>query len=437
MMLLVVGCSHKTAGLEKRELIGFQRDELDNAVGDVCKLAGVQEAMLLSTCNRVEIYAVVDQLHRAEYAITEFLCSRAGVDPKDPDGMIYCYSEKNALTHIFRVASSLDAMVVGENQIVGQVKEAFAVAEKARATGPMLRRCMHRAFSVAKLVRTETEIARHPASISSAAVDLAGRVFEDFGRVGVLVIGAGEMAELAVRHLVTSGANRIRVTNRNFQRAEELSNRVGGRAVVFDELGSQLEWADVVISSTGSREPLITREMLAEALRVRKQRPIFLVDIAVPRDVDPQAGSLANVYLFAIDDLEEAVAENLRARRKEAKTAERLVAREVIKFETWMRAQDAVPVIKQLRDRFLKIAHKEAERTAHMLRLDGDREREAIDGMAEAIVSKLLHMPTIELKRGVDVSNGVDLAQAARKLFGLEIVEEEEDNAESSEEKSK
>jgi glutamyl-tRNA reductase len=302
-------------------------------------------------------------------------------------------------------------------------EEAYAAASRAGTVGPMLNRCMHRAFATAKRVRNETSVARHPVSVSSVAAELAARIFGDLAESRVLVIGAGEMAELAVQHLLSEGATEICVVNRTFERAVELAFQLGAKAHPFEELTGQLLLADVVITSTGSDEPIVTRDLLAGVMRRRKQRPLFVVDIAVPKDVEPAAADLPNVFLFNIDDLEQVVAENLRARRKEARAAERVVADEVARFRDWLRKQDAVPVIKQLRQHFTKVVRAEAARTAQTLRLERDRDREVLDSMADAIVKKLLHHPTMELKEHAARPDGTFLSRAARRLFQLPSTE--------------
>jgi glutamyl-tRNA reductase len=286
---------------------------------------------------------------------------------------------------------------------------------------------MHRAFAAAKRVRSETAIARHPVSISSVAVEVASRVFGDPANSRVLVVGAGEMAELAVRHLIADGATDIRVVNRTHARAVELAFQLSAKACRFEDLVGQLLLADIVICSTGSDDPIVTRRMAADVMRQRKQRPLFIVDIAVPLDVEGAVGELPNVYLFNIDDLEQVVAENLKARRKEARAAERILQAEVEHFEDWLRKQDAVPVIKQLRRHFSQIAHREAARTAHALHLTDEGQRKMLDAMADSIVNKLLHQPTMELKDHATRPDGTFLTRAARRLFKLTPPDEDKE----------
>ena len=419
MNFLVVGCSYRTAEVGIREQLAYSEEELSRVLPELYDLPDVQEVMLLSTCNRVEIWAASGRPRHAGHTLVEFLARDRGVEQAQVDKALYRYQRTDALTHIFKVTSSLAAMVVGEPQIAGQVKAAFAAASREGTLGPLLNRCLHRAFGTAKHIRTETDIARHPVSISSVAADLAGRVFGNIADSRVLVVGAGEMAELAVRRLLTDGATSIQVINRSRERAQELAFHLGAKAHEWSELRGQLLLADIVISSTGSKEPVISRQLILEVMRQRRQKPMFVVDIAVPRDVEREVGTLPNVYLFDIDDLEQVSAENLKERRKEARAAEGILNREVAHFEDWMRMQDAVPVIKDLRQHFSDVVHSEVERTRHALHLDAGEQQRLLDTMADAIVKKLLHVPTMELKNHAARSDGVFLARSARHLFHL------------------
>lgn len=419
MRFLVVGCSYRTSPLALRERLAFPDQDLPAAVAEVLALPDVQEGMILSTCNRVEVYAVSLKPSHSAGGIRRFLAQSRGVTPEELEDALYEYQDTDALRHIYSVTASLDAIVVGEAQIGGQVKNAYMIASRGRGVGSMLNRCMHRAFATSKRVRTETEIARHPVSVSSVATDLAGRVFGDLSGSTTLVVGAGEMAELAVRHLLSSGATDVRIVNRTYERAVQMAFQLGARAAPFENLRGQLLLADIVISSTGSSEPILSRKLIAEVMKERKQRPLFILDIAVPRDVERKVRTLPNVYLFDVDDLEEVVAENLKERRKEARKAQKILDVEVAHFEDWLRRQDAVPVIKQLRQHFCEVAQAEVEHTAHALHLQDDSQRQVLDAMANAIVNKLLHTPTMKLKDTASRPDGTFMAQAARRLFGL------------------
>jgi glutamyl-tRNA reductase len=419
MRLFVVGCSYRTAPLALRERLAFPAAELPSTLRQVSLLPAVGECLLVSTCNRVEVYGAAGKPAHAIAAVAALLSSTRNVPMDQLEPALYKLEDEAAVKHIFSVVSSLDAMVVGEAQIAGQVKEAHSAAARSRTVGPLLSRCMHRAFATAKRVRHETDIARHPVSVSSVAADLAGRIFGELAARTVLVIGAGEMAELAVRHLVADGATDVRVVNRTYERAVQLAFGLGARAQKWDQLEGQLLLADIVISSTGSEQPILTRKLLGDIMRGRKQRPLFVVDIAVPRDVEKAAGKLGNVYLYDVDDLEGVVAENLKERRKEVRQAERIVEEELAHFATWLRTQDAVPVIKQLREQFTDVVRAEAERTAQLLHLDEAQQRQVLEAMAAAIVNKLLHQPTQELKRQAQDPSGARLARSVRELFHL------------------
>lgn len=419
MRLCVVGCSYRTAPLALRERLALGDEQRVALLEQLRRLPELGEVVLLSTCNRVEVYATSTAPDQLAPRIQQQLASHATIPRDEIEAVFQTKCDAEAVAHIFRVASSLDAMVVGEAQILGQVKRSFAEAEQVGAIRSLLGRCMRRAFSVAKRVRSETDVARHPASVSSVAVDLAARIFEDLSAACVLVVGAGEMAELALTHLQSSGATRLHLANRSPQRAEDLAARTGGRAVGMETFPEQLVWADVVLTSTGSEKPLITRQMLQPLMKQRRQRALLIVDIAVPRDVERAVGDLPNVYLFDIDDMEQVVATNLQSRRREAGAAEKLVAQEAQAFCEWWRAQDVVPLIKQLRAHLGELAQVEAARTARKLGLDTAEQRQAIEQLAEGIANKLLHAPTVELKRHAACPDDVQLAEATRRLFGL------------------
>jgi glutamyl-tRNA reductase len=412
--LVVVGLSHRTAPLDVREKLAFPDDVLPAALEALGKLPSVGEAMLLSTCNRVEVYAASrSDAPQAIAEVRQFLGAR-GLPADRLAEHLYDRAGPAAVKHVFRVASSLDSLVVGEPQILGQMKSAYGVATQLGAVGPLLGRCVERAFGVAKRVRTETAIARGAANVSSVAVELAKSVFGELDGKTVLVVGAGKMSALAARHLADDGASHILVTNRSPARAEALAGEVGGQARPWEALAELLVAADVVVSSTGATEPVITRDMMKGVVKARRHRPIFLVDIAVPRDVAPDAGKLDGVYLFDIDDLERVVADNRKGRERESSSAELIVEAETRQFLDWQRAQHVVPTIKELRARVQEIAHAEAKKTLSSLGQKAAGHEEAIIHLADAIVAKLLHKPTVAI-RADDT-----LAEAARRLFDLD-----------------
>lgn len=422
--LIVVGLSYRTAPLDIREKLAFAEAELEAALKDVTALPSVGEAVILSTCNRVEVYAAASA-PGASGDVKRFLASSRGVSEAVLTPHVYERAGTAAVQHVFRVASSLDSLVIGESQILGQLKGAWGAASQVGAVGPVLGRCLERAFGVAKRVRSETAIARGAANVSTVAVELAKNIFGSLSGKIVLVVGAGKMSDLAARHLRKDGAAEILVTNRSPARAEELARKVDGAARPWGDLEHLLALADVVVSSTGSREPIIDRALMKRVIKARRHRPIFLIDIAVPRDVESAVGKLDNVYLYDIDDLERVVADNRAGRMKEATAAERIVEHEVGQFGGWLKSQGVVPTIKELRARFHEIATAEAERTVAALggKLD-ERGQEAVRKLAEGIVNKLLHQPLMALKQGDE-----ETVATARRLFALEGGEDDDEQA--------
>ncbi|MBX5481782.1 MAG: glutamyl-tRNA reductase [Myxococcaceae bacterium] len=412
MDLLCIGVSHKSAPIELRERLALSEEA---QVQLLQRFAPIGEAMLLSTCNRVELYLAAEDLAAARQCATAALQEVAGA----PEVLHHLYEHQGerAALHLFRVASSLDSMVVGEPQILGQVKDAFELAQKIGSARGELTRACNAAFGCAKRVRTDTGIGRAAVSMASAAVELAGKIFGGLAGANVLVVGAGEMAALAARHLQHAGAKRLVVANRTLARAEALAKEVGGVARSLDDLGALLVTADVVVSSTGALRPLFTRELVAQAQKARRHRPLFLVDLAVPRDIAPDVHELDGVYAYDVDDVQKVVADNAAARVAEAAKAEALVAEELARFVRARAVRAQVPVLAQLRAHAEKIARAEVERTLAKLRDLDERERQSIAAMAQAIVNKILHAPTMRL-RALD-DGGERLADAAAQLFGL------------------
>jgi glutamyl-tRNA reductase len=418
MEIVVLGLSHKTAPVEVREKLAFPTESVEPALRALLELPHVRESLIVSTCNRVEALATVDS-PAALGVIRHFLAEARGIDPEVLAAHTYEHAGRDAVHHVFRVAASLDSMVVGEPQILGQVKEAYGAAQHAGTIGPLLDRCLTRAFTVAKKVRSETRIAAGAASISSVAVDLAERIFGKLDGRLVLVIGAGEMADLAARHLHAAGCADILCVNRTYEHAVELAARVEGQARHWEELEGLLATVDIVISSTGAKEPILSYPRVQQVMKARRYRSLFLIDIAVPRDIEARVGDLDNVYRFDIDDLEKVVAENMKERQKEAGRAEKIVEAETAEFLAWLKRQGVVPVIKQLRERFTQVAHGEVERTLAACPTLGERERRSVQAMADAIVNKLLHPTLTALKRDGAGEEGDELVEAARRLFAL------------------
>jgi glutamyl-tRNA reductase len=421
--LFVVGMSWRTAPVAVREKLAFREEEVPDIVAKLVAQPGVKEALLISTCNRVEVYGVAEAAVAGADITRAFLAGERKVSLKDVGSALYQHHGSAAVRHVFRVASALDSLVVGEAQILGQLKHAYNISNRMRASGPTLARCLERAFGVAKRVRSETTIARGAANVSSVAVELATRVFGDLAGKSVLVVGAGKMSTLAARHLRSAGTDRIVVTNRSPARAEELAALIDGVAAPWEELAAQLAEADVVISSTGAREPVLTLPMFKKVTKARRWKPMMIVDIAVPRDADPAIGELDGVYLFDIDDLDKVVAKNLAERAKAAEHGGRIVEHEAVQFEQWLRSQEVVPTIRALRDKFSQVAATEAQKLIEQLarREHSPQERaEAVHHLTQLIVKKLLHLPTTVLRS----SSGDALqwrVEAVTSMFGLQV----------------
>ncbi|MFL5399781.1 MAG: glutamyl-tRNA reductase, partial [Myxococcales bacterium] len=405
--------SHREVPISVREQVAVSSEELPERLRRLKSIPGVQEAFLVSTCNRLEIFSIAESRTVADDLLREI--GPAGA----PHAVVR--SDDDALAHLFRVAASLDSMVVGEAQILGQMKEAHELARRHGAAGACLGRLMARAQSAAKRVRTETQIARGAVSVASVAVQLARKVLGDLSGRTVLLIGAGEMAQLAARELHQNSASDMLVANRSTARAEEIAREVSGVAVNLAELPNLLERADVVLCSTGAREPVVTHEMMVRALKARRYRPAFLIDLAVPRNVEPSVNELENVYVYDMDDLERVASENRELREQELARAEAIVREELAALRKAERERTAVPVLARLREHAQGVAKMEAERTLAQLAALDDKQKKAVQAMAQAIVNKLLHGPTSRLRE----EQGGPLAEAAAELFGLNQAPEE------------
>ncbi|RLB07493.1 MAG: glutamyl-tRNA reductase [Deltaproteobacteria bacterium] len=418
--VILVGLNHRTAPLEIREKVSFHEGDLDRYLKALQDLPSVVEGLILSTCNRVEVYAATRDSERGVDEIKSFLAHQHHLPLSEFEDTLYIFQGEEVVRHIFRVASSLDSMVVGEPQILGQLKSAYRVAHATRATGTLLNRLLHRTFSVAKRVRTETRIGNRAVSVSFVAVELAKKIFGHLEGRDVLIIGAGEMCELAAQHLRRGGTNRVLVTNRTWERAMELAERFHGEAIPFTEFTNSLLRVDIVISSTGSPDYILRKEDISKIIKERRNRPLFFIDIAVPRDIDPQVNSIDNVYLYDIDDLQEVAEANIKDRQQEAQRAEEIVATEVTKFCRWYQSLDVVPTIVSLREKLEEIRKKELERTLSSLPRLSEKERKALDALTAAIVKKILHGPVTLLKETSQDSEGDLYVDVVKKLFRLD-----------------
>lgn len=419
--LFVVGISWRTAPVAVRERFAFPEEEVAPALQAITRELPVGEALLVSTCNRVEVYGVTKSGGDGVIAVRRFLATQRKVSLAQVADKLYDHRGPQAIRHVFRVASSLDSLVVGEAQILGQLKAAYQLAGATGTSGPVLSRALERAFGVAKRVRTETTIARGAANVSSVAVELASRVFGDLAGKCVLVVGAGKMSALAARHLYSNGAQRIVVTNRSPEKAEALAAEIDGVARPWEQLERHLAEADVVISSTGAREPILTKKLFKAVAKARRWRPIVVIDIAVPRDAEQAINDLDGVYLFNIDDLDKVVEANLAERARAAEHAQKIVEHEASQFEQWLRTQGVVPTIRALRQHFAQVADAEVQKALDQLaRRDHTREqqRELLQNVVRLVVNKLLHLPTTALRTSTEAEAALRAAIVC-ELFGL------------------
>jgi glutamyl-tRNA reductase len=419
MELIVFGLNHRTAPIDLREKLTFSEDQIETALHQVSCFPSLKENMILSTCNRVEIYAVARETEKAIVDLKHFLGQYHGLSLKEFDKNLYSLVGDDAVKHIFRVASSLDSMVVGEPQILGQIKLAYEMSVESKTSGLILHRLLHRAFHVAKRVRTETKIGDSAVSVSSVAVELAHKIFETLEKKAVLLIGAGEMCELAARHLVSGGVGKVLVTNRTEERAVSLAREFNGEAVPFQEVHQGLTRVDIVISATNSPQPLILHDQVVKVMRDRKQKPIFFIDIADPRDIEPRVGHIENVYLYNIDDLQKVANENIKDREKEALKAETIVRDEVVKFVNWYRSLEVTPTIVALRQKFEEIRKKELEKTFLLHPNLSDKEKKSLEALTSAIINKILHSPTALLKQTSEETFADLYLDTLRTLFQL------------------
>jgi glutamyl-tRNA reductase len=420
MNLLLAGVNHQTAGVALREKLCTLLPEAEESYPLLLSQPEIQEALFYTTCNRVEVLCVTDAGEDAAQALAAFFARHPEVSPEALANALYVFRDQEAVRHLFRVAASLDALVVGEPQILGQVKEAYRQATRHKATGAILNRLLHKTFSVAKRVRTETGIGDHAVSVSYAAVALGKKIFGDLKGKNVLLLGAGEMAELALEHLKGQGAGGIVIANRTLERGLRLAERFGGEAVSLEELEAQLLFADICLSSTGSPTYLLTREQVKQVMRRRKQRPLFMIDIGVPRDLDPVINDLDNVYLYNIDDLKEVVEENRERRLEAAIQAERLVAAETLKFMDWLKTLEVYPTIISLREKAQVICQAELKKTLGHLGPLSPEQEQALGVLTESITNKLLHDPIVFLKGNHHRKRGEAELALVRRLFNLD-----------------
>ncbi|HKZ71986.1 MAG TPA: glutamyl-tRNA reductase [Nitrospirota bacterium] len=434
MDIILVGLSHNTAPVEIRECLSFSGEHLPAGILKLRDYEEILECVILSTCNRVEVYATVEKPELGVARVKDFLhACQPDLPLEKITQHLYIHKNEGVIRHLFRVAASLDSMVIGETQILGQVKDAFDCALLNKTTGVVLNKLFKKSIFTAKRVRTETRIGESAVSISFAAVELARKIFSNLRNKTGMLIGAGEMGELAAQNLVNSGIKEIVVSNRNYDRALDLARLYNGRAARFEDFLQEMVNVDVVICSTGAPNYVIRFEEVQDIIHRRKNRPLFFIDISVPRNIDPEINKIGNVFLYDIDDLQSVVETNLKTRKEEAEKGEHIVAEEVGKFTQWFKSLEVVPTIIALKDRMEEIRRKELERTMGRLRSLSPEEVQIIDGLTNTIINKILHNPLVALKLEAHSTNGLLYAEAVRKLFDLEIkVSEKETPGEES-----
>ena len=419
MHIVIIGLSHKTAPVEIREKLAFAPTAMERPLRQMLELPSITEGLIVSTCNRVELCAVTKEPDAAIAELRRFLAEYHEVSPEEINENLFDYQGEEAIRHLFRVSSSLDSMVLGEPQILGQIKTAYGYAAEFKTAGLILNRFLHKAFSVAKRVRTETAIASNAVSVSFAAVELARKIFDRLDNKGVMIIGAGEMCELAARHFVANGISKVLVTNRTFERAEKMAAEFNGKAVPFDSFVDHLAEVDIIMTSTGAPNFILGKRQMEEVLKRRKNRPMFLIDIAVPRDIDPKVNDISNTYLYDVDDLQGVVQANLKERQKEAGKAEAIVEQEIGQFHLWLGNLEVKPTVIALRRKLDEIRQQELEKTFGNLKDLTAKQRKSIEAMTGAIINKILHKPTAILKNSQNDMSGEDYVDAVRTLFDL------------------
>jgi glutamyl-tRNA reductase len=418
MRFQLIGVNHNSAPLEVRERLAIPEKRLPDTCRDLTAFPGIEEGMVISTCNRVEI---VTHTQNGHADLRGFLHTHFALKPEELDAHLYEFREKDAVRHVFRVAASLDSMVVGEAQILGQVKEAYATARAIGAVRGQLDQLLTRAFAVAKRVRTETAVGSSSVSIASVAVELAKKIFGTLQGKNVFIIGAGKMSELAARHLIAHGCESIFVSNRTYDRAVGLAHKFNGQAIRFDDLYDQCDRADIVITSTGSPQAIFRREHGEQFLSRRKNRPMFFIDIAVPRDVSEDMAKLDGIFAYNIDDLQQAVQSHVADRRKEAEKAEAIIASEVEKFEARISTLDVVPTIVSLQDHLETIRQAEIDRVrGRMGQLTPEQEM-AVEALTRGIINKVMHTPVTTLKSAAKESEATTIVDVVRRLFNLQV----------------
>jgi glutamyl-tRNA reductase len=418
--LIVVGLNYRTAPVEVRERFALSEEEMHLALQGLKQTTGILEGVIVATCNRTEIYAVVDRLHLCGHYIRAFLEQWFKIPRKEFNSHLYMYENDRAVEHLFRVTSGLDSMIIGETQILGQVRDAFLLAQEERATGTLFNRLFKQAITVAKRAHSETSIGESAVSVSYAAVELGKRIFGRFDDKTVMIVGAGKMSELTAQHLHANGAKEVLVVNRTLDKAEELAEKFQGSALAFDEALSRLKDADIVISSTGAEKFVITRKHIETAMAARKKKPLFLIDIAVPRDIEPASGDIPNVFLYDIDDLEGIVETNLAKRRKEAAIIEGMIADEQEAYRQWYATLGVSPLIRALQEKAASIQENTLESLLRKLPELDERQVKVIRKLTKSIVNQVIHDPILRIKELSTDKRSDEALKLFVQLFALE-----------------
>ncbi len=421
--IILIGANHKTAPVELREKLSFSNEETLDALELLKKDNDIKESLIFSTCNRTEILYIPANGDKID-KIIEFISVQRGINISEFKNSLYIHEDNDAIRHLFEVASSLDSMVVGEPQILGQIKEAYRTAVDYKSSGVLLNRLMHKAFSVAKRVRKETGIGDNAVSISYAAIELANKIFSDLSQKSVMLLGAGEMAELAVEHLISNKVKNILVANRTFKNAVDLARKFSGTPVKFEERIDALTDVDIIISSTGATDYVLTKKQVKQAMKKRHYNTLFFIDIAVPRDIDPAVNTISNAYVYDIDDLKNIVESNIDQRGKETVKAQRFIEEAVLKFEKWLEGLSIVPTIKALNDKISSIADIEYKKTISSLKHLSQQDIKSIKRMTQAIASRTIHDPILFLRNTGDHRDDSLYLNVSRQLFNLDIPEE-------------
>jgi len=421
MNILAIGLNHKNTPLDIREKLFFPEDKLKEPLKKIVEIDGIDSGILLSTCNRTEIYAHSKGEDSTISSLKSFFSESKNYQLSEFEDYLYIVKSKNALNHIFRVASSLDSLVIGEPQILGQFKKSFQIASEVQTVDFILIQIMTKALETAKKVRTETDIAKNPVSVSSSAVDLAKKIFGNLDDKSVLIIGAGEMAELAVEHFITDGISNVSFVNRSFEKAEKMAKAYGGKAVPIENYLNSLQEIDIIITSTGAPHYLINAKDIKKIMRVRKYKPIFFIDISVPRNIDPGVNDFDNAYVYDIDDLKQIVETNIARRQNEVEKAIQIINKEVSIFISWYNSLSVVPTIKSLREKFDNIRQSEIQRILSKSGNSfGDKEKDLIEAFSISYMNKILHEPLVKLKEFTDSDRGLEHVEVAKKLFNIE-----------------